>query len=413
MSRTSFWQKISLVIFGISLTIVLLETGLRIAGFVLLSTQERRNKISINKKGSYRIMCLGESTTARQYPLFLEEILNRNDIGVKFSVVDKGRDGKNTLAILFKLESDLKAYQPDMVITMMGINDKKEHMYYAVVSDSRALISLESFRVYKLAKLLRLCIINKFKGARLCKNELQKDIELGKIYLSRGRLFEADEVFKKALELNPKDYLAYIGIGKIYRSYGRFREAEEFFKKAVELVPKNDLAYIRIGEFYLSQGRFSEAEESFKKAVESDSKNDLACRALETIYNKNGEKELANEYSQRAKNLELNYYNPITAFNYHKLKTVLGKRNIVFVCVQYPMRNLEPLKKIFEGNDNGIIFVDNEKIFKNAVARDGYKDYFVDIFGGDFGHCTKKGNMLLAENISNVILKEVFNNKVK
>jgi hypothetical protein len=34
--------------------------------------------------------------------------------------------------------------------------------------------------------------------------------------------------------------------------------------------------------------------------------------------------------------------------------------------------------------------------------------YFVDMSGGDFGHCAPKGNRLLAENIANVILKEVF-----
>jgi lysophospholipase L1-like esterase len=30
------------------------------------------------------------------------------------------------------------------------------------------------------------------------------------------------------------------------------------------------------------------------------------------------------------------------------------------------------------------------------------------MLGGDFGHCTPKGNRLLAENIAQTILKEVF-----
>jgi hypothetical protein len=72
------------------------------------------------------------------------------------------------------------------------------------------------------------------------------------------------------------------------------------------------------------------------------------------------------------------------------------------------MRSIESLKKIFQGNDKGIIFVDNEKIFKDAVARNGYRDYFRDIFGGEFGHCTEKGNRLLAENIADAILREAF-----
>ena len=71
------------------------------------------------------------------------------------------------------------------------------------------------------------------------------------------------------------------------------------------------------------------------------------------------------------------------------------------------MRSIESLKKIFEGQ-TGVIFVDNERIFKDAVKREGYKEYFKDMFGGDFGHCTPKGNRLLAENIADVILKEVF-----
>jgi hypothetical protein len=55
-----------------------------------------------------------------------------------------------------------------------------------------------------------------------------------------------------------------------------------------------------------------------------------------------------------------------------------------------------------------VLFVDNEAVFKNAICNAGYNTYFIDMFGGDFGHCTSLGNRLLAENIAGVILKEVF-----
>jgi hypothetical protein len=74
------------------------------------------------------------------------------------------------------------------------------------------------------------------------------------------------------------------------------------------------------------------------------------------------------------------------------------------------VRSLEPLKKIFEGQ-SGIILVDNENIFIKAIQKDGYSAYFTDAFGGDFGHCTEKGNKLLAENIANAILKKLFGTK--
>ena len=53
-----------MIIFGLFLCIVLLEIGLRIGGFIFLSQQEYKNRVTIIRKGTYRIMCFGESTTA-------------------------------------------------------------------------------------------------------------------------------------------------------------------------------------------------------------------------------------------------------------------------------------------------------------------------------------------------------------
>ncbi len=78
------------------------------------------------------------------------------------------------------------------------------------------------------------------------------------------------------------------------------------------------------------------------------------------------------------------------------------------MCVQYPMKEVEYLEKMLPGKE-GVIFVDNKEIFKKVVEREGYDSYFEDRFGGDFGHCTRKGNRLLAENIAGVIIREVFN----
>ena len=52
--------------------------------------------------------------------------------------------------------------------------------------------------------------------------------------------------------------------------------------------------------------------------------------------------------------------------------------------------------------------MDNERIFTEAVKKEGLQAYFSDMFGGNFGHCTPKGNKLLGENIAAAILKNVF-----
>ena len=117
--------------------------------------------------------------------------------------------------------------------------------------------------------------------------------------------------------------------------------------------------------------------------------------------------ELAKAYNKKATNL----YTSVTINNYRRIKALLDKRGIRLVCVQYPMRSGVPLKRIFE-DEQGVLFVDNEQVFKKAITQGSYRDYFLDMFGGDFGHCTKKGNMLFAENIAKVILQEVFGRSI-
>ena len=159
---------------------------------------------------------------------------------------------------------------------------------------------------------------------------------------------------------------------------------------------------------YDKQGKYPEAAETLKRAIEYNPNDERMYAAISSVYLEMGQTQLADEYDRKAKRAGLDYYLPITVNNYRKLKTILDGRGIKLVCVQYPMRSVKPLKKIFEG-EQGVVFVDNEALFREAVKRHGHEEYFVDRVGGDFGHCTEKGNRLLAENIANTILKEVFN----
>lgn len=475
---TSFTQKTALVVLGIILAIIFLEVGLRLGGFVLLSMQEYRNRLSVSQPGTYRIMCLGESTTAGQYPRFLEEILNQRNIGIKFSVLDKGMPGTQTDVILSSLELNLDTYHPDMVVTMMGINDDGAHMPYESSSGSKIISFLKSFKTYKLLKLLGMHLARRFDEFRRSRTSVQRMIELGDSYREQYKFSDAEAIFKRAIELDPGNEKAHIGLGKVYnmRQVYRFPEAEKLYKKAIELNPYSDEAYINLGKVcriqgklseaeeagkeavainpgneqayidlgktYSMQGRFSEAEMAYRKAMEISSEDDSiyyrlgnvyrcggkypeavelfesllkrnfhnpnAHGALEVFYSEIGDWELSRRHGKEAERLGLSRYKTNTENNYHKLKAILSKRGIRYVCMQYPMRRLEPLKEMFHDDIKNIIFVDNEKIFKEAVQKKGYLEYFDDMFAGDFGHCTQKGNRLLAKNLAGVILKEVF-----
>jgi len=546
LGQGSFYRKIISIFCGLLLAIVIIEIGLRIGGFILLSLQEYKNSLVIKQKGACRIMCLGESTTRKQYPPCLEKILNQRDVGIKFSVIDKGKASTNTAAILSEVEVNLDKYQPDIIIAMMGSNDKGV-VYYKDIPEANTgvfrycrayrflrLIYLEILRNYKKEEPLglnRLSLSKKnnpekieaaFKKVNFSTEELVESItkmsfqnnkngsnlenarldfsvifkieeylkkllelnpnnkmvllRLGQIYLIQGKSAEAEEVLLRVLKLDPQDSFVYLGLGWIYLSQGRFAKVEQAFKKAIEINPKNNYAYVGLGYFYREQSRFieaeqplkkaiennprnyaaymqlgwvyrdqkrfieseqysrkalelnphnalvygglgwlyrdqgkiSEAEQALKKALEINPKNDRVCGGLATIYGELGNNELSKLYARKANILREEYYRPTTINNYRRLKQILDKRKISLVCMQYPMRSIEPLKKIFR-EDEGVIFVDNEKIFKDATRKEGYKEYFVDMFAGDFGHCTPKGNNLLAENIANIILRKIFN----
>jgi tetratricopeptide (TPR) repeat protein len=484
----SLRQKITPIIVGVFLAVVLLEAGLRVAGFVSVSIQEHRNLRSAKQKGAYRILCLGESTTARQYPPFLEEILNKRNTGIQFSVIDKGVVAINTSTILNNLNDNLNTYSPDMVITMMGMNEQQV-AYYKDIPFARTKL-FQHLRAYRFLLLLYNRLSEKLSASTRSRPQQSRLIQaeegfkraialdpakahiyvdLGKLYAQKGSFSQAEDALRKAIDLAPQDDSAYLALGDVYKREGKLSEAADVFQKAVELNPRSDRAYIELGwayqsedafkkaieldpgsakayfclgKFYAQKGSFSQAEGALKKALELAPQNDqpwielawvyakegkylqaedtfkqaiklrpqrdLFYGALSALYEDMGESALAREYGRKADRIRLNQYNLVTVNHYRILKETLVARGIRLVCMQYPMRSIESLKQIFAGNEGGVIFIDNAKIFKDAVAHDGYDVYFKDMFAGDFGHCTEKGNRLLAENIANTILREVF-----
>jgi tetratricopeptide (TPR) repeat protein len=230
---------------------------------------------------------------------------------------------------------------------------------------------------------------------------------LGWVYSIQSKLLLAETAFKKASSFGPPNEDAFIGLGQVYRDQGKMALAEEAFKKAIEINPNNDEAYINLGWFYRNNGRLDQAEKFLKIANTLNPNYDRIYGLLAALYKQMGKPDLEKKYTTRAQEMRSIFYNPVTISSYRQLKEILDARGILLVCVQYPMHSVAPLKKIFEGQSD-VFFVDNEKVFKDAVKKDGYKEYFNDMFGGDFGHCTDEGNKFLAGNIANVILSQAF-----
>ncbi|MDD5154976.1 MAG: tetratricopeptide repeat protein [Candidatus Omnitrophica bacterium] len=493
-AQTPFLKKIGLIVFGLFLFFVLLEAALRISGFIMLSLQESRNLKAIKQKGTFRIMCLGESTTAlggiNSYPAQLEEILNRSNTRMKFIVVNKGRGSSNTITILRDAEKNIEKYKPDMVIAMMGINDCNAHMPSEDLSFRGSPPFFKTFKVYKLIRLVLLHIKAKFnefkkpdpvvksqdaalqndfsrfdhgKGVSSpyekdfpSEADLKKEIELktddpdgylklSHFYYDKGDLLNAESLCRKAIKLKPQDPISYGLLANILESKGKLLEAEAAYKKSIELDPGHCFTYGDLARCLRSQKRYSEAAEAAKKAIAIDPTVHFFWAQLWLIYQDSGKYREAEEsikkfiktsplkgmgyneliilYKQIIADAgQQNYYRyyadkrdraieecvqRFTIPNYKKLKEILDDRGIPLVCVQYPTLDIKPLKGIYKGEDN-VIFVDNGTVFKGALKDLPYEELFTDRFGVSFGHCTSRGNRILAGNVAKSILKEYF-----
>lgn len=99
------------------------------------------------------------------------------------------------------------------------------------------------------------------------------------------------------------------------------------------------------------------------------------------------------------------YKEPTTRKNFESMAARLGRGGIKLVAMQYPRRPVEPLRKLLRSIE-GAVIVDNEGVFEEALEGGRYEDFFVDRFGGDFGHCTPRGNRLLAEHLAQTLISK-------
>lgn len=426
MAETTNRQKIGLLMLSIFLTLVILEFSLQASVFLVYSIQRSGNTIAGDE---YRILCLGESTTADNlggqgsWPQQLEIILNEKSPERRFKVINEGLPRTTTSSILSKLEMNLDRYKPQMVITMMGVNDFKRGMSYIDIDiDSNPF--LEELRTYKLLAWLWENLnpneddsYNKemeYGDACEKKEIYERMIEsdanssvaysgLGFCYLTWGNVSGAEEMFMKSIELDDNNSVAYSGLGIFYLRTSNSDQAENMFRKAIELDDTNYLGYYGLGMIYIHEERYEEAESFFKKSLDCNPNHALSYHGLLRIYDCDGRIDDTEELYKRAYE---NGINLITADNYRGLYKIISEEGIKLLIMQYPMRDVEYLRDMLEGHDD-IKFISNEENFKEALKNGEYDDYFTDMFAGDFGHCTLKGNIMIAEKVADVVLNEL------
>lgn len=503
------------------MALLLIEGGTRVAGSLILGLREKVNVNKALRRGACRVMCIGESTTMFQYPSFLEKELNKRAGKEEFVVIDCGVGATNTSRIANSFNANLDKYEPQIVVAMMGINDR------GVMGQDVNRSFAERLRLCRLFSLLKAHIMSRMvKGidypGMLGKSGIGNDggkggrgriyVEYGNLLLKENNFEGAREMFSRALARDPGDVEGYVQLSVMYREKGRFEESEMTILRALKNGSVSDRLVLELGRVLKEKGDYGKAEAVLKKLAElrpgcaealpdladiyalkkdyaaaekqyldaaakypnnswfimrmaefyfqsgDPVKGNAACfRAhgvdLENTWplldfnHSGGECEKAErmllEYLRRHPGSNAVYYKLIDLYtktgqhnkmkrfaeqnnggsfpagalaaeriiiesayvNYRKVVEMAQARGIKMVCMQYPRRSVEPLRRALSGCDE-LVFVSNEENFRDALKTNDYTDLFRDNFAGDFGHCTDKGNRLIAENLADVIFSE-------
>ena len=421
--------SLGLIFFGLVLAFLLFEGVFRIGGFIYKAIAQHRNDAALVQNGTTRILCLGESTTQiggeNSYPRQLEGILNARQNKTKFSVINGGIPGGNTTAIVNHLTQSLQTYQPQIVILMMGINDL-------------APFGTESLQKASFKKNPVVNILEKSRLVRLFRSLWQA------AYLkSHPQAITLPD--QEIPELKSSDRKFAYGAAKLV-AHGRYEEALGFYYELLthdlEDWPKR-WCYRKIADIQLKTKKYESfirmmtlvlksnpqdvwASERIEKICRFDKNNMHIVQYLEDAIANNPDvwayqQLLANCYVARGQNSEAEQLflkiqhlrgiapNPLAKENYRKVIATLQDKGIQVVIAQYPMRPLVEIRSLLEDIDgfDRVIFVDNERIFKEAILNSSYDKLFIDRFAGDFGHCTVVGNHLLAGNIAQSLLRKI------
>jgi tetratricopeptide (TPR) repeat protein len=229
-------------------------------------------------------------------------------------------------------------------------------------------------------------------------------IRLARLYMESNESSLAYESFHIILTKNPNKVQEILWLGELYRELNKTDDALNLFKRTIKKNPNNYAAYGELALYHLDNNDSKEAERIFQVVLEIDPMHLIKIyEHIGIYYQKKSQFEKSNEIFDRVAEIRKKYYNPNTEENYLELYRIINGKGIKLIAMQYPALSIQELNDIFRRNEE-VTFVSNELNFKNALMNYSYDKLFVDIFAGSFGHASKKGNLLIAENVANTIL---------
>ena len=402
-------ERTLLICFGCLLTFVLTECALRVAGDYLYKRQRATTMSRRERSGVpiIRILTLGESTTASNgrdgWPEQLESILNESLPGVRFIVINEALPATNTTFILANLPSYLQQFQPHIVITMMGINDILAGYMFDGPSDPGAgfVANLKTLKVLRWMARAAKHVYSRNSSQSdftpgACPdpswNSDRETPEVMHLYdeafaaIAAKRYDDAERIAKEILAKDPASRAGYRVLMHVAYYYRDTELAAQYAMKSIDLRPcgSDVITVTSLVQFLHELGRDPRAITDY-----------LGSLGLPLRENRRENSLIA------------------TIYHYRTMYALIRAAGARYVAMQYPRADIEQLKRIFPDEQADILFVANNENFESLVSKEGYDAVFTDQFGhnpasvfhGEFGHATRLGNSLIAQNVSHALLE--------
>jgi len=105
----------------------------------------------------------------------------------------------------------------------------------------------------------------KFEGKQENTNKFS---EMGKAFLSEGKVIEAVQSFDKAIQADPKNSLNYVILGQVYLKIKRYNSAVDTFTAATRVDPKNGENFYYLAMAEAARGRLDYSVNAAKTSAE-------------------------------------------------------------------------------------------------------------------------------------------------
>lgn len=97
---------------------------------------------------------------------------------------------------------------------------------------------------------------------------------IGDAYMRQNKFKEAEQYFKKSIEIDPAEHALAYNVAEIMMQAGNADEAIRYYEMAIRIKPDWPKSYLKLGYAWLNKGNTQKAVESFTKFVETSPPDD-------------------------------------------------------------------------------------------------------------------------------------------